>query len=104
VHDVSGGGLAVTLAELAVRAGVGVHVAGIGGVADLFSESPSRVVACVTPDRVDEVRARAAAAGIAARDLGVADGERVEVDGLVDLALADVLEAWRSALPTAVGV
>ena len=43
-------------------------------------------------------------AGLAVGDLGEAGGDRLEVEGLVDLALADVLEAWRSALPTAVGV
>ncbi len=65
VHDVSGGGLALALAESAVRAGVGCNVDGVGDHAELFSESPSRVV--VGTMRPDDVLAQAHAAGVPAR-------------------------------------
>ncbi|MDX6325224.1 MAG: phosphoribosylformylglycinamidine synthase subunit PurL, partial [Nocardioidaceae bacterium] len=47
VHDVASGGLGLTLAEMAVRSGVGFRVSGVDGPAALFSESPSRVVVAV---------------------------------------------------------
>ena len=43
VHDVSGGGLAVALAEMAAAAGIGCTV-DIGDAAELFTELPSRFV------------------------------------------------------------
>src|SRR5205807_2852791 len=44
LHDVADGGLAVCLAELAVRNQMGLTVLGIDGHGSLFSEAPSRVV------------------------------------------------------------
>ena len=61
VHDVSGGGLALALAECAVRSGVGAGVDGIAGHGELFSEAPSRVLACTT--RHEDVLAAATTPG-----------------------------------------
>ena len=72
VHDVSSGGLAVALAEMAVAAGTGCAVA-LDEPAELFTELPSRfVVATTMPDelcaRADDARhpGRRARAGPAA--------------------------------------
>ena len=52
VHDVSSGGLAVALGEMAVAAGSGCAV-GLDDPAELFTELPSRfVVATATPDEL----------------------------------------------------
>ena len=52
VHDVSSGGLAVALAEMAVAAGTGCAVA-LDDPAELFTELPSRfVVATAMPDEL----------------------------------------------------
>ncbi len=101
VHDVSGGGLALAIAEGAVRSGVGCTVNGVHGHAELFSESPSRVV--LGTHRPDEVLAEARSAGVPARVIGMAGGDRVTVTGLVDLAVTDLADAWRHALPDALG-
>ena len=98
-HDVADGGLGLALAEMAVRAGVGVRVGGIAGHAGLFSEAPSRVVACVLPDRLEAVLAAAATAGVPARVLGTAGGDRIVVEGLVDLDLAAAADRYSGALP-----
>ena len=42
IHDVSDGGLAVALAELAIGSGVGCRVEGVASHCELFSEAPSR--------------------------------------------------------------
>ncbi len=101
VHDVSGGGLAVALAEMAVGAGLGCAVDISGGAAELFSELPSRVV--VASDRPEAVVARAEAAGIGAVVLGECGGGRVRLGDLVDVAVADLTAASSGALPRALG-
>ena len=99
VHDVSDGGLGVALAEMAVRSGVGFHVAGVAGHVGLFGESPSRVVACVAPAQLDGVLGRATAAGVATVALGEAGGDRLVIEGLVDRGVQEAVEAWRGAIP-----
>jgi phosphoribosylformylglycinamidine synthase len=101
VHDVSEGGLAVALGEMAVRSGVGCSVFGVAGHAGLFSESPSRVVLCVAPDRADEVVQRATAAGVPVSELGEAGGDRIVVQGLVNVSVADAVTAATTAIPSA---
>jgi len=102
IHDVADGGLGVALAEMVI-AGVGVAVDGVGTHAALFSESPSRVVVSVAPDAVGPVTDRAAAAGVDARVVGVAGGDRLVVAGLVDAAVADVTTARRDRIAHALG-
>jgi phosphoribosylformylglycinamidine synthase len=97
IHDVSGGGLAVTLAEMAMRSGIGCRVAGVADHHELFTEAPSRVVVCTT--RHDELISRAAEADVGFRVLGEAGGDRLLVEGLVDLSVADVVDVCRSRLP-----
>ncbi len=101
VHDVSEGGLAVALAEMAVRSAVGFRCAGVAGHTALFSEAPSRVVVCVAPDKAAEVTARADSAGVPLTELGEAGGDRLIVDGLVDVAVADAISAATNAIPRA---
>jgi len=102
-HDASGGGLGVALGELVARSGVGVDVAGVPSAAHLLAEAPGRVVLAVTAERVAEVLDRAAAAGVAAIELGSAGGDRFRIDGLVDRAVDEVVAAYRDRLPTALG-
>ncbi len=98
IHDVSAGGLGVALCELAVRSGLGLRVAGIADHHELFTEAPSRVVVCTT--RHTELIARAAGAGVGFRVLGSTGGDRVVVDGLFDLGVAEATAAWRDRLPS----
>jgi phosphoribosylformylglycinamidine synthase len=101
VHDVSDGGLGVALAEMAFAGGVGFRVSGVNGHAELFSEAPSRVVVCALPDAAPEVLRRAREAGVPASLLGGSGGDRLMVEGLVDLDLGAVDTRWRSSLPEA---
>jgi phosphoribosylformylglycinamidine synthase len=98
VHDVSDGGLGVALAEMALHSETGFRVTGIDGHAELFSEAPSRVLVCVEPRVVATVVERARAAGVEVSDLGTTGGDRLVVDGLLDLAMADALATWRGAI------
>ncbi len=74
VHDVSSGGLAVALGEMAVASDTGCAVA-LDDPSELFTELPSRfIVATAMPD---ELCLRAETLGIPAFVLGRAGGERV---------------------------
>jgi phosphoribosylformylglycinamidine synthase len=96
VHDVADGGLALALAELALRSEVGVRVGEVAGHGELFSEAPGRVV--VATFEADRVVGMCRAAGLDARVLGEAGGDRVVVGDLVDVALAELRAAWRDQL------
>jgi phosphoribosylformylglycinamidine synthase len=60
-HDISEGGLAVTLAEMAFsgKAGIDITLDGtIPAAAALFNESPGQIVIEVSPDHLESVSAR----------------------------------------------
>jgi phosphoribosylformylglycinamidine (FGAM) synthase-like enzyme len=100
VHDVSGGGLAVALAEMAATAGIGCSV-DIGDGAEFFTELPSRFV--VATGAPDELCARAAALGVPTTVLGQALGDRVLVGTLLDLPVEALSEAHEGNLALALG-
>ncbi len=96
IHDVSEGGLGVALAEMAVASGVGFRVGGFDDVAPhvaLFGEGPSRVVLSVAAERLGEVGRRCEAADLPWREIGVAGGERLVVEGLLDVSVAEAQDA-----------
>jgi phosphoribosylformylglycinamidine synthase len=103
VHDVSSGGLGLALAEMAVRSGIGFQAARIADTAELFAESPSRVVACVAPELLQTVLNVCEQAGVPTSRIGVASGDRLAVKGLFDVALADAVAAYEGKLPEALG-
>ncbi|MEZ5143086.1 MAG: phosphoribosylformylglycinamidine synthase subunit PurL [Acidimicrobiales bacterium] len=103
VHDVGAGGLGLALAEMAVRSGLGCSVARVADHAELFSESPSRVVLCVAPDLLQNVLNVCDHLGVPTARIGVAGGDRLAVKGLLDVPLAEAVQAWRDRLPEALG-
>jgi len=100
-HDAADGGLGECLAEMAVTGGVGAALTALDGHGELFSEAPSRVVLCVDPARVNEVMARAAGAGMPVHPLGRAGGDRLVIDGLIDLSVREIAEARSATIPSA---
>jgi phosphoribosylformylglycinamidine synthase subunit PurL len=100
VHDVSSGGLAVTLGEMAVAAGVGCAAA-LDDPAELFTELPSRfVLATAMPD---ELCARAETLEVPAVVLGRAGGDRFVLGELVDLPVTALREAHEGNLAELLG-
>jgi len=100
VHDVSSGGLAVALAEMAAAAGIGCVLA-LGDEAELFTELPSRFVVSTAWPEV--LRARAVAQGIPVAVLGRAGGDRFRLGELVDLPLAALSGAHEGNLARMLG-
>ncbi len=104
-HDCSGGGLAVALAECALRSGLGfsVDLAAATAVAEphraAFSETPGRVVATCAQDALPDLLRAARAAGVPARAAGVVGGPVMDI-GAARLELGAVRDAWEAALPS----
>jgi phosphoribosylformylglycinamidine synthase subunit PurL len=127
-HDVSDGGLAVTLAECCTvgdeaaangtgrREGVGARVditawlAGakpLDAVAVLFSEAPSRVVVSVATPMLSKVLAAAAAASVPAVPFGQTGGDALAITGrgiaAITVSLAEVERRRGGCLDSIVG-
>jgi phosphoribosylformylglycinamidine synthase len=96
VHDVADGGLGLAVAEMAAQSGVGASLGGMTDHVALFSEAPSRVLVCAQPDLVPQVEERARAAGVAVTELGTAGGDRLAIDGLVDLPVTRIGDVWQA--------
>jgi phosphoribosylformylglycinamidine synthase len=99
-HDVSGGGLALALAEMAAVAGTGA-VLDVAEASELFTELPSRFV-LATPDP-DRLRARADAVGVPTAVLGRAGGDRLTLGAFADLEVNALRGAYEGSLARALG-
>ena len=101
-HDVSEGGVAQAIAELAIYSNKGVSL-DVSGVHDdvftaLFSESASRVVVAAT-DGAAVVR-RAQELGIPVVTIGeTIDEPVVRVEGQFEVPVAELTRAWTETLP-----
>lgn len=101
-HDVSEGGVAQAIAELAIYSNKGVSL-DVSGVHDdvftaLFSESASRVVVAAT-DGAAVVR-RAQELGIPVMKIGeTIDEPVVRVEGQFEVPVAELTRAWTETLP-----
>ncbi|MGZ5335113.1 MAG: phosphoribosylformylglycinamidine synthase subunit PurL [Solirubrobacterales bacterium] len=106
-HDVSDGGLACALAEMAIAGRVGaaldldplIELRGCSGETALFGEGPGGIVISVAASAAEEVVGRAGSAGVDAVELGTAGGERLEIEAAereVSLLVADAERAWRA--------
>jgi phosphoribosylformylglycinamidine synthase len=99
VHDVSGGGLAAALAEMASVAGVGASVKELESHGELFSEFPGRFV--VATSDVDAFAARVHASRVPMAELGYATGDRLVIGSTIDLRLGEITSKRRDALEDA---
>jgi phosphoribosylformylglycinamidine synthase len=103
-HDVSDGGLAITLAEMALRAGTGADVDLPGDLAPftaLFAETPGRVVVAVRDDEVTEFLATCGSVPAAVIGTG-AVGDTLRL-GPITVTLADLRAAHEATFPRLFG-
>jgi phosphoribosylformylglycinamidine synthase len=105
-HDCSDGGVAVALAEAAILGGEGFAVTIEGDLPAhvlLFSESSSRVVVTIAPEKEGSFRGLAATRGVPFERLGETGGPRAVIDGALDLPVAQLSAAWEGAIPRLLG-
>ncbi len=123
-QDVSGGGLAVALAEMCIWSGRGAQLRlGVGDspAVALFGESPSRLVSEVLPRHAPAFELLAGQYGVHTETLGAVGGQRlvIELGGegatgaaeergsriadALEVAVDDLRHAWEHGLPRALG-
>jgi phosphoribosylformylglycinamidine synthase len=127
-QDVSGGGLAVALAESAMwgaaNRGLGASIRlpiGNSPAVDLFGESPSRVVVSTAPRFAAALELLARQHALAVEPIGFVGGDRLVIDlagagatgaaeargsrvaDAVDVAVADLRHAWETGLARSLG-
>jgi phosphoribosylformylglycinamidine synthase len=100
LHDVSAGGLAMAVAEVAICSGVGATIR-YSDWRHLFSEDPHRFIAAIPVANSQRVRELATAAGIPAAPIGEFGDDAIVFDrngvrAAVDLAVAQ--RTWDQAL------
>lgn len=100
-HDCAEGGLAVALAECCLHRGIGARLELSNPTnAALFGEKPTRVVISLRAEEAGEVAAILAAAGAPYLELGLTGGDRLVVDGALDVPVAALEAAWQNTLPS----
>ena len=104
VHDLSDGGLAVAVAEMAMRSGIGatVDLAPLGGMppqAALFGEDQGRYVIAVAPGEVQAIVDAATAAGVPLHVIGSTAGDTLTLGDGPPMPLTALIEAHDRFLP-----
>lgn len=99
-HDCAEGGLAIALAESAFDKGFGLNVTVSLPAAQLFSETQSRFVLSVAPDKQATFEALVGAAAIAIGEV-TADGQiRMQAqDDTIEMPLTEAKLKWEEAIP-----
>lgn len=100
-HDVSGGGLAMCLAECSIAGDVGFEVdaRGVDAHRWLFSESPSRAVASCPKSRSGALLSLCESLSVPAEIIGTVAGSRLDF-GCVDISLEEAGRIFEDALPS----
>jgi phosphoribosylformylglycinamidine synthase len=106
-HDVSDGGLLVTVAEMAIAGGVGASIETETSArspsplcAWLFGEDQGRYVIAVLPERADAVEQEGKRVGVPVRRIGVTGGGRLIVNRTHAISVEELRTLYESWFPT----
>jgi len=102
VHDLSDGGLAVGLAEMAIAGGIGAEVNLLNDTPPLpvlFGEDQGRYLVTIRRSDLDAVQARAATAGVFAPWIGITGGAELKLGSLAAISAGRLREAHESWFP-----
>jgi phosphoribosylformylglycinamidine synthase subunit PurL len=104
-HDLSDGGLAATLAEMAIHSGRGadlsVKALGENLTEVLFSEAQSGIVVTVAADQLAGFERTVSDSGVPSQKLGVVAGTSLTIDTDVNLNVDQLEEVYESVIPSA---
>ena len=101
-HDCAEGGLAIALAESAIAGSTGFATTVTGATpwhVELFSESASRVVVSVGPEKAEALESLAAGHDVPIARLGETGGPSMVFDTLFEISVEEAREAYESAIP-----
>ncbi|EDQ33458.1 phosphoribosylformylglycinamidine synthase II [Hoeflea phototrophica DFL-43] len=103
-HDISSGGLALALAEMAIASGHGMEIDLSSGQgpshALLFGEDQARYVVSVSDELANYVTASAEGAGVPFRILGKVTGDSLTVEGLMSVPVSTLRTTHESWFPS----
>ncbi|PNG25883.1 phosphoribosylformylglycinamidine synthase subunit PurL [Methylocella silvestris] len=102
VHDISDGGLAVALAEMAMAGGVGASVeapANVPAHGFWFGEDQSRYIVATSPEHALGVLAAAQRAGVPCRRIGETGGAALTLKGEAAILVGDLSARFEGWLP-----
>jgi phosphoribosylformylglycinamidine synthase II len=108
--DISDGGIAVALAESAIRSGIGAKANQdesllVHPLFGLFAEPSSTVVLTAKPADVDEIEKLADEHGFLAVRIGITGGDKLEIsvehEPFISASLAELREPWAESLEAA---
>lgn len=102
-HDLSDGGLAVALAEMAIAGGIGATVDALPageGHAVLFGEDQARYLVTVPASAAAALLADAKAAGVPAAEIGQTGGQSLAIAGEAPVTVAALGKAHEDWFPT----
>ncbi len=104
-HDISDGGLVVTLAEMAIfgKKGAKVSLNELKGTSHevLFSEAQSGVVITVPSNKLEIAQQHFAKANIPIYELGLVEGTHLEIKDLLSLDITEAEDMYESVIPKA---
>jgi phosphoribosylformylglycinamidine synthase len=107
-HDISDGGLAATLTEMAIfgKKGAELSVETLSGSTHeiLFSEAQSGVVITISAPELQTVKHHFEEAGVPIYELGVVKGDKLEIKDLISLDISESEEIYESVIPKAMEV
>ncbi|HYB53613.1 MAG TPA: phosphoribosylformylglycinamidine synthase subunit PurL [Thermoanaerobaculia bacterium] len=109
-HDVSDGGLAVAIAECAMKGGLGAEISlvagGVRASALLFGESAGRAIVSFAPEAGAAVEGAAKKAGVPFARIGRVGGARLKISldkrPVIDEPVATLTELWKTAFSRAI--
>lgn len=104
-HDVSDGGLAIAIAESAIIGGKGASISlDVEGRWDaaLFGESQSRIVVSLPEANLNELRQMTESKNVPMTTLGTVGGDDLNINGVVQLPLTEIDDAWKNGFTRAV--
>jgi len=104
-HDVSEGGLAVTLAECCfsqatekpLGAKISVAFSGRPDI-ELFAERQGQVVVSCSPEKVASIKKECGSNSIEVLELGTVNGDRLEINDLISAPISSLFEVYSTAL------
>lgn len=102
VHDISDGGLAVALAEMAIAGKIGAAIAIPKSIPEhgfLFGEDQGRYVVTAEAEAADAIRDFAEAAGVACEIIGLTGGDTLTLGANPAILLSDLTRAHAEWLP-----
>ncbi|MDD5748357.1 MAG: phosphoribosylformylglycinamidine synthase subunit PurL [Actinomycetota bacterium] len=100
-HDLSEGGLSVSLAEACILGKMGAEVELTGELKahlELFSESQSRALVSIKPERLDELEKIALEERVPARVIGKTGGRKILLKGLFEVDIEEATYLYENSL------